>query len=290
MRTKRVSNSLFLCIIITLAFAVFLPIVKADNFCYTWDSATHGTNIFAPLGQIGSEVDAYADAIGLIKVFAYGGIGAWGYAEAWAELYITLDGQGMYVRPIISYNAVGGRFNGGVATIKLTCIDRTTGEIIGEWSQTLPSFDPTTKTLCGDFFEARSGRQYLYWVKVYGKASINLNGDIKVDYRGTEAIPYYVKVNYLCIRDTCTLNIQTTTGGTTNLAPGTHIYSYGSSVTVKAIPSYGYVFRYWLLDGSTFCQNPVTIAMNADHMLKAYFKASSGGGGGGYFRCRPMWI
>ena len=161
MKTKRISICFFLSIITIEALAVLPQMVKADEFYCTWDSATHGTNIYAPVGQIGSEVDAYAEATGLTKVYAYGGIGFWGYAEAWAELYTTLDGQGMYVRPVISYNAVGGRINGGIATIILTCIDRATGETIGEWSQTLPDWDSTTKTLEGTFFEAKSDREYL---------------------------------------------------------------------------------------------------------------------------------
>jgi hypothetical protein len=196
-----------------------------------------------------------------------------------------LSGNGKYVRPVISYNAVGGRYNGGIATITLTCIDRSTGETIGEWSANLPSFDSTTKTLQGNFFEAKSGREYLYWVKVYARASINLNGDIMVDYRGTDAIPRYVKVNYLSVRDSSTLNIQTSSGGTTIPAPGTYTYNYGSSVTVTAIPDSYYGFNYWLLDGTQLYDNPITVTMDSDHTLKACFPS-----GGGPIPCPTLFV
>lgn len=77
MTKKRVIVPLFLSLVLMLTLAI-LPTVKADEMYYTWDSATHGTDINAPFGQIGSEADAYADATGLTKVFAYGGIGFWG--------------------------------------------------------------------------------------------------------------------------------------------------------------------------------------------------------------------
>jgi len=114
-----------------------------------------------------------------------------------------------------------------------------------------------------------------------------LNGNIFVDYRGTEAIPRYVKVNYLCIRDTGTLNIQTNTGGTTNPSPGTYTYSYGSSVTVTASATSGHSFDYWLLDGATCYDNPITVTMDADHTLTAYFQ---GGGGGDPVPCPTLFV
>jgi len=68
-----------------------------------------------------------------------------------------------------------------------------------------------------------------------------------------------------------TLTISTSSGGTTNPAPGTHIYGNGLSVTVSASPYSGYAFDYWLLDGTKFSNNPITVTMNSNHDLKAYF-------------------
>lgn len=77
------------------------------------------------------------------------------------------------------------------------------------------------------------------------------------------------------------LSISASWGGTTNPAPGTYSYYYGTSVTVTATPSSGYYFAYWLLDSTTYYySNPITVTMTADHSLKAYFYYSSGGGDG----------
>ena len=61
-------------------------------------------------------------------------------------------------------------------------------------------------------------------------------------------------------------------GGTTDPPPGTYTYPEGSTVTVKAIPAGGYSFDYWLLDSSRRTVNPVTIVMDRDYTLTAYFK------------------
>jgi len=78
--------------------------------------------------------------------------------------------------------------------------------------------------------------------------------------------------------DTQTLFISTTTGGTTNPAPGTYYYGYGESVTVSIIVNTNYDFDYWLLDGATYYGNPITVTMDSDHTLTAYFKYDPGGG------------
>jgi hypothetical protein len=77
------------------------------------------------------------------------------------------------------------------------------------------------------------------------------------------------------------LSISTTSGGTTNPASGTYTYDYGLSVTVTASAYSGYTFNYWVLDGATVYNNPITVTMDSDHTLKAYFYYSGGGGGGG---------
>jgi hypothetical protein len=69
-----------------------------------------------------------------------------------------------------------------------------------------------------------------------------------------------------------TLTISASSGGATNPIPGTYIYGNGSSVTVTATAYTQYVFDYWLLDGGTYYQNPITVTMDADHNLEAYFK------------------
>jgi hypothetical protein len=80
-----------------------------------------------------------------------------------------------------------------------------------------------------------------------------------------------------------TLSISVSSGGTTNPAPGTYTYDYGSSVTVTATANTYYAFDYWILDGATIDYNPITVTMDSNHNLKAYFKYGGGGDG------PPVW-
>jgi len=68
-----------------------------------------------------------------------------------------------------------------------------------------------------------------------------------------------------------TLNITSTDGGTTDPPPGTYNYTSGTTVDVTAVPDIGYSFDYWLLDGEVKTENPITITMDSNHTLEAYF-------------------
>ena len=68
------------------------------------------------------------------------------------------------------------------------------------------------------------------------------------------------------------LSISTSSGGTTDPAPGTYTYDYGSPVTATASAYTNYAFDYWLLDGATVFENPITVMMDSDHILNAYFE------------------
>ena len=72
-----------------------------------------------------------------------------------------------------------------------------------------------------------------------------------------------------------TLEITTTTGGTTNPPPGNYTYSEGQNVLVQAVPNTGYGLDHWELDevnvGST---NPYSVLMNSNHMLHVVFRLS----------------
>ncbi len=83
----------------------------------------------------------------------------------------------------------------------------------------------------------------------------------------------------------CTLTITAGTGGTTNPAPGTYTYSGGTVVSVQALRNAGYVLDHWTLDGVTRTGNPISVTMDANHALVAYFvpgytlTINAGGGG-----------
>lgn len=68
-----------------------------------------------------------------------------------------------------------------------------------------------------------------------------------------------------------TLSIATTTGGTTNPVPGSYKYTANTTVKVTAIPNANYNFDHWTLDGVNYTTNPITIVMDKDYTLTAYF-------------------
>jgi peptide/nickel transport system substrate-binding protein len=71
------------------------------------------------------------------------------------------------------------------------------------------------------------------------------------------------------------LTIATTTGGTTNPAPGTYTYTANSTVQVTAIPYANYLFDHWELDNvNVGSANPYITTMNKNHTLKAFFTYS----------------
>lgn len=67
-----------------------------------------------------------------------------------------------------------------------------------------------------------------------------------------------------------TLAINTGEGGTTNPQPGTHVYDYGTVITVTAIPEAGYEFSEWSGDASG-AENPVEVILNSNKSLIANF-------------------
>ncbi len=75
------------------------------------------------------------------------------------------------------------------------------------------------------------------------------------------------------------LYISASSGGTTDPVPGTYNYGYGSSVAVTATAYSGYHFVWWWLDGGLKSGNQITVTMDSDHTLYAYFLPNGGGGG-----------
>lgn len=68
------------------------------------------------------------------------------------------------------------------------------------------------------------------------------------------------------------LTILSSTGGTTNPAPGTHVYVNGTDVFVDAIPDAYYLLDYWLLDGiNVGSADPISVLMTDDHTLQPIF-------------------
>jgi hypothetical protein len=77
---------------------------------------------------------------------------------------------------------------------------------------------------------------------------------------------------------TYTLIIRIDGQGSTSPAPGSYTYENGSEVTIGATDTsslYGFLFDYWVLDGSTKItkknHNPLYLMMDRDHTLTAVF-------------------
>jgi len=68
-----------------------------------------------------------------------------------------------------------------------------------------------------------------------------------------------------------TLTITPTVGGTTDPSPGTYTYVNGTEVSVTALSNIGFSFDYWLLNGEVRTENPITITMDKNYTLEAFF-------------------
>jgi hypothetical protein len=71
---------------------------------------------------------------------------------------------------------------------------------------------------------------------------------------------------------TLTITVSDPSMGTTNPPPGKYTYNEGSTVKVQAIPNTGYRFKNWTLDTTTSTENPITIYIDKDYALTAYFE------------------
>ena len=93
---------------------------------------------------------------------------------------------------------------------------------------------------------------YLYFTYLHSTKTVIIEG--------TETSVFYYN-----------LTITSTEGGTTDPPPGIHTYVNGTQVSVTAIPNNGFSFDCWLLDGEKRTENPITITMDSNHALEAYF-------------------
>ncbi|MEA2089269.1 MAG: S8 family serine peptidase [Thermoproteota archaeon] len=74
------------------------------------------------------------------------------------------------------------------------------------------------------------------------------------------------------------LTIKAGLGGTTDPAPRTYTHVEGTDVKVTATPTWnGFSFSYWVLDGKVKYANPITVTIDSDHTLKAWFSPNGGG-------------
>lgn len=89
-----------------------------------------------------------------------------------------------------------------------------------------------------------------------------------------DSLPWKGKLNYTYVH----LTIEAEEGGTTGPIPGTYPYVKDGEARVTAYPDSGYQFHYWILNGTYYYNNPITVTMDSDHTLEAHFRKKSGGG------------
>ena len=166
-----------------------------DYYYYTWQAATHGTEINAPLGQIGSEAYAYADVTGLIKVKVIGGLGWIGHVKAWGSLYLTIQGVDENVVPKISYAANGLKLNSWWLIINLTIIEVDTGNTVMSMSDVIPH-GGSNRIMVGSKIYLSSAKEYLFWLYIEAIVSININANQVIDYYD-DNMGRKIQVNFL---------------------------------------------------------------------------------------------
>jgi hypothetical protein len=108
----------------------------------------------------------------------------------------------------------------------------------------------------------KAGYSFSYWL---------LDGNIRTENPISVLMDSNHTLHAVFTQITYQLSITSTTGGTTNPAPGIYTYVNGTHVVITAVPNNGFSFDYWLLDGVKTTQNPITIIMNANHTLEAHF-------------------
>lgn len=100
-----------------------------------------------------------------------------------------------------------------------------------------------------------------------GYAPLTVNVDASSDVAGLD-----IALNALPAQAILTIGIEPVGGGNTEPAPGSYSVNQGTSVSVTANPSEGYLFDYWELDGVNVGMNPsITVMVDLDHILIASF-------------------
>ncbi|MEM2233920.1 MAG: hypothetical protein QXP81_10330, partial [Nitrososphaerota archaeon] len=70
----------------------------------------------------------------------------------------------------------------------------------------------------------------------------------------------------------CRVTVVAGEGGTTSPAPGTYEVEKGSSFTVTAVPQAGYRFSKWVVDGTEYAAESITIRVERDVTVTAFFE------------------
>jgi hypothetical protein len=129
-----------------------------------------------------------------------------------------------------------------------------------------------------------SGYHFVWWA--YSASMINFSRVLVIEMDHD----YMAYAYFLINKPLHTLSISDSVGGTTYPYAGTYTYGCGASVTAMATPYGYYEFDYWILDGVKVYDNPITVTMDSDHTLKAYFKLGEGGSSGGGEPCPTLFV
>jgi hypothetical protein len=159
----------------------------------------------------------------------------------------TYDTGGIYTI-VVTFHAI----NSTTATMFATINGVQQGLYMGGWKNAEPEFYPAGRSFTNDMTKMQ-----VFYGRGGGGGSVTASG---------------ITVTGCLAQYPLTISASPIGGGTTNPAPGTNSYEWGSSVTVNAIPASGYVLDYWSLDtANAGSSNPITVTMTAPHSLEARF-------------------
>jgi len=160
----------------------------------------------------------------------------------------------------------------GISNLKIDATVQNTGRASGTLYIRLKDAD-TGETLYKDNATVEASQQQTF------TATINMPSDrpirLTLEYghlEDTTEVLDNPPLNFTVYRAyTLTIDVNDPTMGTTNPSPGTYAYQEGTTATVTATPNTNFRFDHWTLDGETRTENPITITMDKDYTLTAYF-------------------
>jgi hypothetical protein len=184
--------------------------------------------------------------------------------------YWEVDGK-MYKQPAITINV--DRDMTITAHFKTTKVTLTIKVLQPDLGTTEPppgtySYDVMSKVTI--VARPKPGASFEYW-QYDGRRTFEPSLTLTLD--GS----YTVYASFAPVRPALkyTLKVFAMPGGTTRPAPGSYTYDTGARVMVEATPYSGYEFDYWLLDGMRRTDNPITITMDRDYSLQAFFRPTA---------------
>lgn len=173
------------------------------------------------------------------------------------------DGESLLV--VGNYLYVG-RLRGEITKIDLNTFTKV---------DTIKPFTVPVSNMCavGNYLYALGKGRYGNAYDYAGIAKINLNTfSVEKVYQCQPDVAWGIYVGkYLGKLIEYTVEILSAIGGTTNPAPGKYNYSENVEIIIEAIPDEGFKFDHWIINGTVYYDNPVTITVVGNTIVQPVF-------------------